>query len=163
MSEFKIDGVEYKITPLVGENAYSLLSEMIAIAGEGAQFLPQILRGAMLDEEGDDGETAGVGAFYADIASFAACSAMIKESGYDTFAGFRRKIIETAMKKRPSGAYEQVKLDTDFLGNLVGAEKLFDHCIEAHFGPFSKGSEASGPVALALILIRNVFQVKKQS
>jgi len=154
MAERKINGETYKVEPLTAPEAYKLLAEILLLAGTGSQHLPAIIKGQYEDED-------GTGGFAADIAAFAAVSSMIRDFGMDAFVDFKRRVIETAMIKRPSGPYEHVSLEAEFIGDLVSAEKVFDFVIEEQFGPFSKGSEASGPVALALILIRNVFQVSK--
>ena len=157
MAETKIAGVEYKVSPLTAPEALAFISEIIVMAGPGLRHLPLILKGVVEDEE--DSESGG--GFVADIAAAAACSAMIKEFGIEAFVDFKRRIIETATVKRPSGVYEQVMAESDFIGKLVECELLYDYIIGEQFGPFSKGSEASGPLGLSLTLVRNIFQVKK--
>ena len=150
MAEKKIGSREFKVGPMTAPDAYKLLCEMIAITGSAAQYLPSMLSAA----KKDDAE----GSFLADVGAFAACSSMIKEVGVEGFLDFKRKVIESAMVKRPSGAYESVLFDSDFIGDLVSAEKLFEWVLEEQFAPFLKGSEVSGPVALSIMLIRNVFR-----
>ena len=79
MAEKKINGVEYKVDPLPAPEGYSLLSEMIVLAGPGFEYLPAILRARAQDEsdQEDDGEGSGSG-FMGDLAAASAVSSMIK-------------------------------------------------------------------------------------
>ncbi|GFO81218.1 MAG: hypothetical protein A49_08450 [Methyloceanibacter sp.] len=154
MAETKIAGGEYRVQPLGAKDAYKLLGELIRLAGPGARHLPAILTVTTDSSEGK---------MLADTAELIAVSDMLSVHGVDAFAEFKAGVCAVAQVKRPSGSYDEVDLDADFVGDLEGAEKLFNFVMEHAFGNFFKGNGAVGPAALALVLIRNVFQSQKFS
>ncbi|CTQ67117.1 phage tail assembly chaperone [Roseibium alexandrii] len=155
MPEKKIAGAEYRVEPLAAKDAYLLLTEIIRLAGPGAKHLPGLM--AILSTT-DPKER-----FLADVAAFAACSEVINVHGASAFVDLKQRVISNAQVKRPSGIYDHLDLEDDFCGDLETAEKVFDFVMEVQFGNFSAGSEANGPVALAMIIVRNIFRIQKSA
>ncbi|MEM9359959.1 MAG: phage tail assembly chaperone [Pseudomonadota bacterium] len=155
MAEKKIADKEYRVELLGAKDAYLLLAEIIRIAGPGAKHLPAIVALVRPDEEGAQ--------FMADVAAFAACAEVLNTHGAEALVDLKARVLGLAQVKRPAGHYEKIDLEVDFYGALDQAEELFDYVMEVQFGNFSQGSEASGPIALAMVLVRNIFRIQKSS
>lgn len=152
MAEKKIEGAEYRVDLLSAKDAYALLSKIIRLAGPGAKHLPGIMTLAGPTPEDR---------MLADVAAFAACSEMLRFHGAEALVDLKSEVISIAQMKRPSGEYHPVDLDVDLSGDIPTAELLFDYVLEVQFGNFFDGPKASGPVALALTLVRNIFRMPK--
>ena len=95
------------------------------------------------------------------IDAFVALSQILREHGAQAFVDLKTRVTSIAQAKRPSGVYEAVDLDIDFAGDLENCEKLFEFVMEVQFGNFTKGSVAYGPIALAMLLVKHLFQMQK--
>lgn len=146
MREIKINKQEYRIDSITAKEAYSLIAELVKLSGVAADYLPTLMN---LSENSD--ETA-------DMVAFSMSSYMINQNGVDAFVELKEKVISMAEIKSESGAYNPVDLDRDFMGDLSGAEQLFDAVLQEHFDPLLKGGSGTSPAALALLLNRNLFR-----
>ena len=155
MAEKKIAGTEYRVEPLGAKDAYKLLAKLLRIAGPGGKQMP----GIQSLYESSEPQAVSV----ANASALSAASDILAVHGEHAYADLKSDVLSLAQARRPSGIYEQVDPDLDFVGDLESAETLFDFVMEVQFGNFSKGPKHTGPIALAMQTIQTLFRLKSAS
>ena len=155
MAEIKIAGTEYRVEPLGAKDAYALLAKLLRIAGPGGKKMP----GIQSLYESSEPQTVN----FANAAALSAASDILAVHGDNAYVDLKSDVLSLAQAKRPSGIYEQVDPDLEFVGDLESAETLFDFVMEVQFGNFSKGSKAYGHIDLAMLLAKHLFRMQKPS
>ena len=141
MAEKKINGVEYRVDPLLATRALVLQARLMRAAGPLASKLPSILasrrEGATVEEKAA-----------ADSEALVAITAIFDAISPEEFASLVKDIVEIAKIKRPSGAYDPVDLDGDFAGRLGDIIPVAVFVLSEQFGDFFSGALANGRRAL---------------
>ena len=141
MAEKKINGVEYKVDPLLATKALILQARLMRAAGPLASKLPSILasrrEGATVEEKAA-----------ADSEALVAITAIFDAISPEEFASLVKDIVQIAMIKRPSGVYDPVDLDGDFVGKLGDIIPVAVFVLSEQFGDFFSGALANGRRAM---------------
>lgn len=141
MAEKKINGVEYRVDPLLATKALVLQARLMRAAGPLASKLPSILASRRDGASVEDKAKADADAITAITDIFTAISP-------EEFALLVRDIIEIAKIRRPSGAYDPVDMDGDFVGRLGDIIPVAVFVLSEQFGDFFSGALANGARAL---------------
>ncbi len=141
MAEKKINGVEYKVDPLLATRALVLQARLLRAAGPLAAKLPGILasrrEGASIEERAA-----------ADTEALVAITGIFEAIHPEELASLVKDIVEIAKVKRPSGSYDQVDLDGDFSGKLGDIIPVAVFVLKEQFGDFFSGALANGTRAM---------------
>jgi hypothetical protein len=141
MAEKKINGVEYRVDPLLATRALVLQARLMRAAGPLASKLPSILASR---REGATAEEKAA----ADSEALVAITAIFEAISPEEFATLVKDIVEIAKIKRPSGSYDPVDLDGDFAGRLGDIILVAVFVLSEQFGDFFSGALANGRRAL---------------
>ncbi|MBY5682642.1 hypothetical protein HFO32_10785 [Rhizobium leguminosarum] len=140
MSEKKINGVEYKVDQLLATKALILQARLMRAAGPLASKIPAILasrrEGASIEERAA-----------ADTEALLAITGIFEAIAPEEFAALVKDIVEIARIKRPSGSYDPVDLDGDFVGRLGDIIPVAVFVLKEQFGDFFSGALANGALA----------------
>lgn len=137
MAEKKIKGQTYKVDNILATDAIRLQTRLLKVIGAGIERLPTILGGVgknVSEEKKAESNAAAVAAF-TDI--FMKCDP-------DEMTMLVKDLVELAMVKRPSGAYEQVDLDGEFTQDKSGLIPLVVFVLQEVFGDFFSEALANG-------------------
>ncbi|TBZ81421.1 MULTISPECIES: phage tail assembly chaperone [Rhizobium] len=141
MAEKKINGVEYRVDPLLATKALVLQARLMRAAGPLASKLPSILasrrEGAGVEEKAK-----------ADADAITAITDIFTAISPEEFAFLVKDIIEIAKIRRPSGVYDPVDMDGDFVGRLGDIIPVAVFVLSEQFGDFFSGALANGARAL---------------
>jgi hypothetical protein len=141
MADKKINGVEYKVDPLLATKALVLQARLLRVAGPLASKLPSILasrrEGASIEEKAA-----------ADTEALVAITSIFEAAPPEAIAALIKDIVEIALVKRPSGAYDPVDLDGDFSGKLGDIIPVAVFVLSEQFGDFFSGALANGRRAM---------------
>ncbi|TAY66552.1 hypothetical protein ELG88_09800 [Rhizobium leguminosarum] len=140
MSEKKINGVEYKVDQLLATKALILQARLMRAAGPLASKIPAILASR---REGASAEERAA----ADTEALLAITGIFEAISPEEFASLVKDIVEIARIKRPSGQYDQVDLDGDFVGRLGDIIPVAVLVLKEQFGDFFSGALANGALA----------------
>lgn len=141
MADKKINGTEYKVDPLIATKALILQARLMRAAGPLASKLPAILasrrEGASVEEKAA-----------ADAEALVAITAIFSAISPEEYASLVGDIVGIAMIKRPSGSYDPVDIDGDFVGRLGDIIPVVVFVLTEQFGDFFSGALANGARAM---------------
>lgn len=133
MAEKKIGGKEYKVEPLLATEAIRLQARLLKVVGPALDKLPAIF-----------GNRTKGDAAASNAAAISAFTEIFAKANPDEIAGLVKDICETAMVKRPSGAYDPVEFDVEFRGKLGDIIPVAVFVLQEQFGDFFSAALASG-------------------
>ena len=139
MSEKKINGRTFKVEPLLATEAIRLQMRLIKAIGPAIDRLPEIFAG-IRDGKAEAKEKAN-------SAAISALSDIISGLEPDDATDLVRDIVQVAMIKRPSGAYDQVDLDGDFTGRLGDIIPVATFVLQEQFAEVFSGARGTGSPA----------------
>lgn len=144
MAEVKIPrsgGRTFKVEPMLATEAIRLQARLLKVIGGAIDRLPVVFAGYGDHASAEAKEKSNV-------AAIAAFGDIFCKGDPEEMTSLVKDIVEIAMVKRPSGAYEQVDLDGDFTGHLNEAFDLAVFVLREQFGPFFSGLLARGSRAM---------------
>lgn len=136
MAEKKINGKTYKVEPLLATEAIRLQMRLVKAIGPALSCLPVIFAGA--------GDKSPEAKERANAAAVEALSQIVTDMDPDAATGLVRDIVEVAMVRRQSGAYEQVDIDGDFTGSLGDIIPVATFVLQEQFGQVFSAALANG-------------------
>lgn len=139
MSEKKINNRTFKVEPLLATEAIRLQMRLVKAIGPAISRLPEIFAG-IRDGKQEAREKANA-------AAITALSDMIGKMQADDATDLVRDIVQVAMVKRPSGAYDQVDLDGDFTGRLGDIVPVATFVLQEQFAEVFSGARGTGSPA----------------
>ncbi|MEZ2132396.1 MULTISPECIES: phage tail assembly chaperone [unclassified Sinorhizobium] len=142
MAEKKINGIEYRVEPMLATRAIVMQARLMRAAGPLAAKLPGILASRRVDATIEEKAKADAEALSAITDIFGAVAP-------EEFAALVKDICELAKIKRPSGHYDFVDFDGDFSGRLGDIIPVVLFVLKEQFGDFFSGALANGARAAA--------------
>lgn len=139
MAEKKINNRTFKVEPLLATEAIRLQMRLVKAIGPAIDRLPEIFAG-IRDGKQDAREKAN-------SAAISALSDIIGGMKADDATDLVRDVVQVAMIKRPSGAYDQVDLDGDFTGRLGDIIPVATFVLQEQFAEVFSGARGTGSPA----------------
>ncbi|MBN9074295.1 MAG: hypothetical protein J0H34_22385 [Rhizobiales bacterium] len=139
MAEKKIGTRVFKVEPLLATEAIRLQMRLVKAIGPAIDRLPEIFAG-IRDGKQDARERAN-------SAAVSAVSDIIGSMDAGDATDLIRDIVQVAMVKRPSGAYEQVDLDGEFTGSLGDIIPVATFVLQEQFAEVFSGARGTGSPA----------------
>lgn len=136
MAEKKINGKTFKVEPLLATDAIRLQMRLVKAIGPALARLPVIFAGA--------GDKSPEAKERANKAAVDAMAEIVAEMDPDVATALIKDIVEVAMIRRPSNAYDQVDLDGDFTGNLGEIIPVVTFVLQEQFGQVFSAALANG-------------------
>ena len=124
MSEMSLDGLTYKVKPVLATNAMKIQVRLMKMVGNAADELMEL-------QNEKDGVEVKLGA------------ALIKCFGNadpNEFVSLANAILENVQVMQPSGEYRSVDINADFTGKMSVLYKVIFFAIKDMFGDFFGGS-----------------------
>jgi hypothetical protein len=140
VAEKKIGSRTFKVEPLLATEAIRLQMRLAKAIGPAISRLPEIFAGMGKDQAAKE---------KANATAIAAVSEIIGGMKADDAADLVRDIVQVAMVKRPSGAYDQVDMDGDFTGQLGDIIPVATFVLQEQFGEVFSGARGNGSPAKA--------------
>lgn len=138
MAEKKIGARTFKVEPLLATEAIRLQMRLVKAIGPAISRLPEIFAGIGKDQAAKE---------KANGAAIAAMSEIVGGMEPDVATDLVRDIVQVAMVKRPSGAYEQVDMDGDFTGRLGDIIPVATFVLQEQFAEVFSGARGTGSPA----------------
>lgn len=138
MAEKKIGARTFKVEPLLATEAIRLQMRLVKAIGPAMSRLPEILSGIGKDAAAKEKANAAAVTALADI---------ISDMEPDVATDLVRDIVQVAMVKRPSGAYDQVDMDGDFTGQLGDVVAVATFVLKEQFAEVFSGARGNGSLA----------------
>ena len=138
MAEKKINGKTYKVEPLLATEAIRLQMRLVKAIGPAVSRLPEIFAGISSDQAGRE---------KANLVAVSALADIIGGMEPDVATELIRDIVQVAMVKRPSGAYDQVDMDGDFTGSLGDIVPVATFVLQEQFAEVFSGARGNGSPA----------------
>jgi len=138
MAEKKIGSRTFKVEPLLATEAIRLQMRLVKAIGPAISRLPEIFAGIGKDAAAKEKANGAAVSAMADI---------IGKMEPDDAADLVKDIVQVAMIKRPSGAYDQVDMDGDFTGSLGDIIPVATFVLQEQFAEVFSGARGSGSPA----------------
>lgn len=139
MAEKKIGSRTFKVEPLLASEAILLQMRLVKALGPAIDRLPEIFAGI------SDGKPEAK--LKANAAAISAMSDIIGGMNPSDATDLIRDIVQVAMIRRPSGAYDQVDLDGDFTGSLGDVVPVATFVLQEQFAAVFSGARGNGSPA----------------
>ena len=137
MAERKINGRTFRVDPLLATEALRLQARLARALGPVAVKLPGILSGR--GEHATEEQKAK-----SDSEAIAAFTGVFADMEPDEYATLIKDVVELAKLMRPSGQYDTVDLDGDFVGDSKSIYPVAFFVLETQFADFFGANLANG-------------------
>lgn len=132
MAEKKLNGVLYRVEPMLATDAIRMQVRIVKMLGSAVDRLPDIFNNRKDNEEKSN------------AAMIAAFTDIFSKADPDEMTQLFKEIAELAQKRSPSGSHDPVDIDADFSGDLLTMMDLIIWVLREQFGSFFIGLLARG-------------------